>query len=353
MPRDGNKPIGGFKILYEYANSLANDGFDITFLYPAYIRRINSHFITELARKFKAVYRYCKLRISRKYSCKTWFPLCPNIKEIYMWTLPSNVDNGGIYIATAATTAPYLNRYKSLYVEKHYFIQHFEDWAGATREDILETYRYDMNLITISSWLHNIISSVGRHSYIVPNGFNLKNFRILTPIEERKDNIILMLYHPDRWKGCDIALKAIDLCISTNQFLKVIMFGAQIPPKDILNRVEFHFRPEKDQLVQLYNKASIFVGASLKEGWGLTIGEAMLCGCAVACTDNDGYLEMAKHGKNALVSKVNDVTGLANNINTLVTDKELRYRLSRQAAKDMQRFDIEKSYAVFKEAIGV
>lgn len=35
MPCIGRTPVGGFKVVYEYANRLVNDGFDVKIVYPA------------------------------------------------------------------------------------------------------------------------------------------------------------------------------------------------------------------------------------------------------------------------------------------------------------------------------
>ena len=79
----------------------------------------------------------------------------------------------------------------------------------------------------------------------------------------------------------------------------------------------------------------------------------MQCGCAVACTDNKGYLEMAVDGDTALVSPVGNAQALANNIIRLATDNALRYELSRHGNEFIQRFDIEESYRNFRNALNL
>lgn len=87
------------------------------------------------------------------------------------------------------------------------------------------------------------------------------------------------------------------------------------------------------------------------EGWGLTIGEAMMCGQAVVCTDNKGYLEMAKDGYNALVAPVGDSQTLANNIVRLITDDNLRYQIASNGLTYIRQFDIEESYRKLKNIL--
>lgn len=44
--------------------------------------------------------------------------------------------------------------------------------------------------------------------------------------------------------------------------------------------------PTPEQHLKINNESAIYLGCSKLEGWGLTVGEAMMCGQAVVCTDN-------------------------------------------------------------------
>lgn len=95
-------------------------------------------------------------------------------------------------------------------------------------------------------------------------------------------------------------------------------------------------RPETRRVVPLaasrpadaqpnYNEAAVFVGPSHSEGFCLTPPEAMMCGCAVACTDIGGYTVCCKHDRTALVSPVRNPERLAENIIRLIEDDDLRF----------------------------
>jgi glycosyltransferase involved in cell wall biosynthesis len=77
----------------------------------------------------------------------------------------------------------------------------------------------------------------------------------------------------------------------------------------------------------------------------LTVGEAMICGCAVACTDNDGYKEMAIDGVTALLSPIKKPIDLAENIIKLIENDSLRLELSERGYEYIKQFDWEKSYS--------
>jgi glycosyltransferase involved in cell wall biosynthesis len=56
--------------------------------------------------------------------------------------------------------------------------------------------------------------------------------------------------------------------------------------------VELSFVPDED-LLALYSMADLFVHASLAEGFGLPVLEAMACGCPVACSNTTSLPEVA------------------------------------------------------------
>lgn len=109
--------------------------------------------------------------------------------------------------------------------------------------------------------------------------------------------------------------------------------------------------PDKDTLNRIYNEAAVYVGASHTEGWGLTVGEAMQCGCAVACTNNGGYVVLAHHEETALVSPVKDVNALAKNVIRLLRDQELRIKLAENGNRYVQQYTWKRAYNRFKNVL--
>ena len=135
--------------------------------------------------------------------------------------------------------------------------------------------------------------------------------------------------------------------------LKVNTFGVEPRPNYLPQWYSYYQSPDKEIHNRIYNEAAIFIGCSSVEGWGLPIGEAMICGAAVACTNNKGYLEMAKDGETALVSPIKDAQALANNIIRLIKDDELRHRIARNGNEFIKQFKWDSSYEKLKETIGI
>ncbi|MDD6723064.1 MAG: glycosyltransferase, partial [Bacteroidales bacterium] len=67
-------------------------------------------------------------------------------------------------------------------------------------------------------------------------------------------------------------------------------------PSGLPEWIDYHQRPDDELHLRINNEAAIYIGTSRTEGWGLTVGEAMMCGQAVCCTDNAGFREMATDG---------------------------------------------------------
>lgn len=71
-------------------------------------------------------------------------------------------------------------------------------------------------------------------------------------------------------------------------------------------------------LARLFRHAAVFVTASLYEGFGLPVLEAMSCGCAVVCSNGGALAEVAGNG--AQVFDPLDVAGMADAICGLLRD---------------------------------
>ena len=348
LPNNASKPVGGVKVVLEYANRLAADGFDVELVYGAYTRWMTFGLIHDIYYLWLLAHQ----KLTGSYR-PHWFPLDSRVKQRLVWSHARyHYPKDAIVVATAVDSAWYLNHYSLPKEQRYYFIQDFENWF-VDDNFVRETYHYKMQKIVISRWLLKVVEDCGEKADLVPNGFDFHFFTLSTPIERRSPVEIIALYHTDKRKGLDVAFEAFRLVRERVPQLHVTLFGTPDRPEGLPEWIEYHQRPDKETFNRIYNRAAIFVGSSYTEGWGLTVGEAMQCGCAVACTDNKGYLEMAKDGVTALVSPVGDARKLADNIVRLATDDALRHSIARQGNAFIQGLDIEVSYRKFKCALGL
>lgn len=100
------------------------------------------------------------------------------------------------------------------------------------------------------------------------------------------------------------------------------------------------FVPTED-LVILYNIATVFVMTSLYEGFGLPILEAMSCGCPVVTTKEGSLSEIA--GEAALYVDAYDSESISRGIENLYKDANLREVFSKKGLKQAKNFTWQKT----------
>lgn len=96
-----------------------------------------------------------------------------------------------------------------------------------------------------------------------------------------------------------------------------------------------------DDLVNLYNKATVFLMPSLYEGFGLPILEAMACGCPVVTSKGGSIPEIA--GEAAFYVNPYDVDDIANGIRRVFFDEKMIETLSKKGLEQAKKFSWEKT----------
>ena len=348
LPGPSIYPAGGYKVIFEYANRLAQEGYKVNVVYAGSLFWRKKSILFKLS----AIARYLQKRWVGFSS--DWFSFHPNVQEHLTYSLNyRHVPISDIYICSTPFTAMYMNSYPIKQNSKFYFIQGYENWGGINDDQLKETYRFPCNKIAVSKWLADIVKSEGEDCPVIPNGFDFTQFKCSIPISERPDNIIGIVYSPIQCKGFKYGYEALILAHKQRADLKVIMFGTDLEPENLPKWITYIRCPDTNQINEIYNNISIFVAPSIQEGWGLTVGEAMICGAAVVCSNNKGYLEMSQDGITALVSPVCDSKVMASNILKLMSDSLLRQKIALNGMKNIKQFTIDKSFLLMKKSLGI
>lgn len=95
--------------------------------------------------------------------------------------------------------------------------------------------------------------------------------------------------------------------------------------------------------VDLLSNAHVAVNPSVKEGWGITNIEANACGTPVISADVPGLRDSVKSGVSGLLYPYADIDCLANNMYQVLTDYDLRARLSEGAVHWASSFTWDRS----------
>lgn len=99
---------------------------------------------------------------------------------------------------------------------------------------------------------------------------------------------------------------------------------------------------EHDELCKYYAAADIFVLPSRSEPWGFVLNEAMEFGLPLVVSSVVGAApDLVEPGGNGFVVAPDDVTGLAEALETLAQDNELRARLGARSREIIARFTPE------------
>jgi len=96
-----------------------------------------------------------------------------------------------------------------------------------------------------------------------------------------------------------------------------------------------------EELVAIYNLATVFAMPSLYEGFGLPILEAMSSGCPVVTAKSGSIPEVA--GGAACYVDAYDVNDVVNGISKIFYDEKLQKRLSQSGLKQAQKFSWRKT----------
>lgn len=346
LPEYYEKPIGGYKVVFEYANRLSSSGYEVSIVYPSFLYFKRS----SMKRKLKMIFFFIYHFIVPRKGVNVWFPLDERVKSYYLFSLNEKfIPIADFYVATANETAVFLDGYKNVRQEnKFYLIQALEDWQWG-REEVFKTWKLNLRKIVISPWLKSIAESLNEKAILIENGVDRKNiFKTINASEKNKFQI-MMLYHKQKQKGCEDGLKALKIVKEKYPSLTSVWFGSYSPPASLPNWITYYKMPEEKKLNELFNQSAIYIAPSHNEGFGLTIGEAMMCECAVACTNAGGFLTMAKDRETALISNVGDYTALAANVIELIENDDLRIYIAENGNKNIQSFTWSRAYQKFEK----
>lgn len=343
LPGPVRRPVGGYRVVYEYADRLAGRGHDVTVLHalvvpwtpyrwPLFVRRL-AH---SVMRNYSPRWFSFNSRVELK--------MIPRITDKY-------IPDGDAVIATWWATSYPISELSKAKGKKFYLIQHYETWGGSP-ELVNKSYSLGLRNIVISKWLKEALEGLGAEVFAhIPNGINFGLFRLEVPIESREPLSVAMMYHPAAWKGAEDGLRAIEIAKNRFPRLKVTLFSTYPRPAGLPSWIRFVQDPPQGELVRLYNQHAIFISSSVTEGWCLPAAEAMACGCAVCTTDSGGVRDFAIPGETALVSPPRNPEALAENLIRLLEDNAFRVELARRGHAHIREFTWERSVEKFERCL--
>ena len=347
LPCSGQHPVGGFKVIYEYANALVQRGNSVTVIHPMILDAAEIHDYQRL--RIKA--RYYKQGFTRQHRPDPWFRLHQKVRTLWVPFLDQKyIPDADIVVASAWQTAEWASTYPEEKGRKFYLIQHLETWSGA-HERVTATWTLQFHKIVIANWLLEFAASLGEASTYIPNGLDFGAFSMSNPPADRDPATVIMLYHDADWKGSQDGLQALRLVRKRVPQLRAILFGVPDAPPGLEDWISYYRLPEQALLCELYNQSAICLATSWTEGWGLVPCEAMMCGAATVMTDIDGHREFGIHEKTTLFAPAKAPERLAENVVQLIHENGLRLKIARQGHEHVQQFTWNRAVDAFEHIL--
>jgi glycosyltransferase involved in cell wall biosynthesis len=220
----------------------------------------------------------------------------------------------------------------------------YENW-----DNFMKAINLPIHKIAISSHVKKMIKkhSQSKDIPIVFNGINhLEYYRDTQIIKQGVGGCI----RPRHSKDADTTIKTFQLLHSISPETPLYSFGIGKKPSihPILN---FTTNPSINKGCEIYNKCKIWFLASLEEGFGLPVLEAMACGCVVVSTKCGGPQDLIIDGYNGYNVEIGNYGGLVEKICKVLQDERLFQELSENAIKTAQKYSWDNASLSLETAL--
>jgi len=174
----------------------------------------------------------------------------------------------------------------------------------------------------------------------VPYGVNLQRFK---PDGHPDRNVfdVLTIGQISFQKGFPYLLEAFRKLKHPRK--RLIVIGSMQPEierwlvgKDLAG-VEFRGVVSQTELASVISRCHVMVLASVQDGFGLVLAEAMACGCPVIATEHTGGPDLIMNGVEGFVVPIRDANVIAERLERLAQDDGLRARMSGAALERVRR----------------
>lgn len=337
LPGPALRPGGGHKVVYQYANALADAGCQVTVLHLRPER--------PEASSIRSAARAVTYRAGRRWRPR-WFELRPavrveNFSSQAARHVPADVD---VLVATSVMTAHFVaSEAASRMIRGLYLIQHFEDWS-APAPFVEETWRLPLERVVVSGWLLQRADDLGVSARLIRNGVDTAEFPVGEDAAGRAASV-LALVAEQPWKRTDLVADVFARVAGQLPEVALVAFGTCRRPGALPASVRYVRDPSRDALSRLYRESRVYLCASDYEGFGLPVAEAMASGTAVVSTDNGGVPDFA--GGAAVYAPPGDAPALASAVLSLVNDAEALRRLTARGHDVIEGMTLAASAAEF------
>ncbi len=155
-----------------------------------------------------------------------------------------------------------------------------------------------------------------------------------------------------KYKGTEIVLRAFALIREQLPAARLDIVGGG-PDRPALEKlglelglgesIRFHGHIPLPEMVDLLYRCHLFLNASPKEGWGLTVIEAGACGLPCVAADSPGLRDSVVDGETGVLVPYGDVPAMAEAALSLLRDRERCEAMGEQAALRARGFHWDRT----------
>lgn len=338
LPGNEDVPVGGYKVIYQYANQLIDRGYEVTISFM-YSPRFNHR---DWMRRLK--FLGASMGVLKKNNNQvSWYQLNQSISMKFNVVTPNQLEDADVVVATGVETSYFIAKANKIKGEKYYFIQNYETWVNGN-EYADNSFRLGLNNIVIATWLQELVTDkCGITPPIVPNFLETDFFIPNKEVDQRKHSVAL-LNHSEPSKRTSFGLQVLEALKKEVPDLQVNLFGVWDMPEKLPKWVNVFKNPT--QLVlrdQIYGGSSVYLLPSLLEGWSLTGMEAMVSGAVVVASDIGGVRDYVINNETGLLINPNNINDFVSAIKNVFFDEALHTKLVDNGINKILGLSIEQS----------
>jgi len=225
------------------------------------------------------------------------------------------------------------------------------------------------SVITVSDSTKQDLVNLGYPAdvvHIVYNGLDWELYRSLDASSrenDEKENLCVYIGRITPYKNLEDLLEAWKIIEQEEDEPKLIIAGRaerkyleklrRIARELGLERIRFMINISQQEKLHLLRKAKALVYTSVREGWGQTVLEAAACKTPTIAYNVPGLRDSVKHMETGLLVELGNIQELAESMELLLKDDELREELSKNAAKWAEQFSWDKTAKEFEKSLDV
>ena len=203
---------------------------------------------------------------------------------------------------------------------------------------VMASYRQEFRYMCGSQWIGDRLTELGLEARVITPGIDLGLWHP-EPEVEREDDVLLSVGRTNPLKNFPLTVEAWQ-GVPEDKRPQLWLFGVEPELAEPIG-ARYFTRPSDAEVNELYNRCTALIQTSRHEGFCLPLIEAMATGAPVICTDSNGNRDFIEDGVNCLVVD-HEASSVAEAIERLFTDAELRERLADGGLRTAEDFELRK-----------